>query len=247
MLFDSIENKQKILYNFLDICIFEGWCQKALEQSLIKAEIDVKFSSFIFENGCLDVANFFIQTIDEKMQQEAKSLDFSQMKIRDKIKNLVKIRLQINQQYKPQIQKLIHFYLHPKNIGCAFENSYKVADLMWKMIGDNATDFNFYSKRIILAKIYIRVLLCFAKDESVNHQKTFNLLDRQIEKVMQFSAFKSKVKNKLNKFKEGFQDFYQDHSSTNSSGAQGQSGFNSKAKFDPKSFIKKLPFIRLYK
>lgn len=236
MLIDSPENKQKILNNFLEICLFEGWNQKALELAFIKSEIDVKFLPFIFENGCSDIANLFIRMIDNKMQEATINMDFGQMKIRDKIKNLVKIRLKINQEYKPQLQKLIHFYLHPKNINLAFKNAYKTADLMWKIAGDNATDFNFYTKRLILAKIYIRVLFSFVKDQSDNYQKTLDLLDKEIEKVMQFAAFKFKVKNRCNqtgevlkKAKKIKNDFCQD--STNW----------------PKNFIKKLPFFRLYK
>jgi ubiquinone biosynthesis protein COQ9 len=232
MLVDSVENKQKILDNFLEICLFEGWSQKTLELAFIKAEIDVKFLPFVFENGCVDIANLFVETIDAKMQENALGFDFTQMKIRDKIKTLVKIRLEINQKYKPQLQKLIHFYLHPKNTLLAFKTSYKAADLMWKIAGDNATDFNFYSKRIILAKIYIRVLLCFVKDNSDNNYRTLALLESQIEKVMQFAAFKFKVKNRCNqtgkmleKVKEIKDDFCQ----------------------NPKKFVKKLPFFRLYK
>lgn len=194
MLIDSLENKQKILSNFLEICIFDGWNEKALEKSLEKSGIDTKLSNFIFENGCLDVADFFIREIDEKMKIAAINLDFSQMKIRDKIKNLVKIRLEINQEYKPQLVKLVQFY-SSKNILHALKNAYKTADLMWKTIGDNSVDFSFYSKRIILAKIYIRVLYYFVSDSSENYQKTLSLLDNQIEKVMQFTAFKFRVKN----------------------------------------------------
>ena len=232
MLIDSITNKQKILHHFLESCLFEGWNEKALELAFVKSEIDVKFLPFIFENGCVDIADFFIRNIDEKMQEAAIGVDFGAMKIRNKIKNLVKIRLKINQEYKPQLQKLVQFYLHPKNIGLAFKNSYKTADLMWKLAGDNATDFNFYSKRIILAKIYIRVLICFVRDESQNYQKTLDLLDRQIEKVMQFSAFKFKVKNRFNQ-----------------AGGLLKKAEQIKVDFcqNPKNFVKKLPFFRLYK
>lgn len=236
MLIDSLENKQKILANFLEICVFEGWNNKTLENALAKSGIDIKFSGFIFENGALDVADFFIRQIDKKLEIEAQSLDFNQMKIRDKIKNLVKIRLKINEQYKPQLVKLVQFYTS-KNAIYALKNAYKTADLMWKIIGDNSTDFNFYSKRIILAKIYVRVLWSFVYDVSENHQKTLDLLDKQIEKVMQFAAFKFRVKNNLNKVSS----LYKNVTDVKSSFCQNPKDFH------PKKIIKKLPFFRLYK
>ncbi|MCE3254588.1 MAG: hypothetical protein K0R25_82 [Rickettsiaceae bacterium] len=232
MLIDSIENKQKILHHFLELCVLDGWNDGALRQACEDAGIDVKLLPLIFENGCIDIADFFVREVDEKMKKEAVAIDFSQMKIRDKIKNLVKLRLKINEEYKPQLANLIHFYRQPKNLRFALTNSYKAADLMWNLAGDNATDFNFYTKRLILAKIYIRVLICFARDESRDNQKTMNLLDQEIEKVMKFGAFKHKLKNNFEKFDDCLKkageiknDFFQ----------------------DPKNLIKKLPFFRLYK
>jgi ubiquinone biosynthesis protein COQ9 len=232
MLIDSTHNKQKILQHFLEICIFEGWNENALKQSMIKAEIDIKFLPFIFENGCIDLTKFFIEQVDKKMQKEVEDINFSEIKIRDKIKTLIKARLKINQEFKPQLQKLIQFYFTPQNICLAFKSSYKTADLIWTISGDNSTDFNFYSKRLILAKIYIRVLLCFIKDNSTNNQKTINLLDQQIEKVMNFAAFKFKVRN----------NFWQAKKCFDKTSQIKQDLCNS-----PRDFIKKLPFIRLFK
>lgn len=217
MLIDSVENQQKILHHFLELCCLEGWSSKTLEAAFVKADIDVKFVNLIFANGASDVADLFVRNIDEKMIREVEKIDLSQMKISDKIKALIKIRLNLNLPYQQQIKKLISFYSQPSNAIYGFKNIYHSADLMWKLIGDNATDFNFYSKRIILSKVYIRVLFCFARDDSANHQKTFDLLDSQIKKVVQFTAFKFKLKNSINKIS------------------------------NPKDFIKKLPFFRLYK
>ncbi|MFT6106509.1 MAG: ubiquinone biosynthesis protein COQ9 [Rickettsiales bacterium] len=232
MLIDSLENKQKILNHFLESCLLEDWSEKALEEAFEKSEIDIKFLPFIFENGVAEIADLFIKNIDEKMLEKAKYLDFDAMKIRDKIKNLVKIRLDLNQEFKPQIQKLINFYSQPMNSRLALKNSYKAADLMWKIAGDNATDFNYYSKRIILAKIYIRTLSCFAKDGSENSQKTLDLLDKEIEKVMKIAAFKFKVKSSCQKASKLLKK---------------AAIFKSDLKENPKDFIRKLPFFRLYK
>jgi ubiquinone biosynthesis protein COQ9 len=231
MLIDSLENKQKILDNFLKLCVFDGWSDKTLEKALEKSGIQSQFSSFIFENGALDVADFFIRQIDKEMQKAVRGIDFTQIKIRDKIRTLVKIRLKINQKYKVQLAKMVQFYTS-KNAIYALKNAYKTADLMWRLIGDNSTDFNFYSKRIILAKIYIRVIYCFAHDKSENNQKTLNLLDEQIEKVMKFSAFKFKVKNNFSRLEFLFKK---------ASNVGGNFCSN------PKNLIKKLPFFRLYK
>ena len=232
MLIDSITNKQKLLKYFLKNTLFEGWNQKALENAFKDAEIDIKYLPFIFENGILDITDFFIREIDDEMLKKTKDIDFSQMKIRDRIKNLVKARLEINQKHHAQIKLLVAFYYKPKNIRHALTNAFKTADLMWKIAVDDATDFNYYSKRFILAKIYIRVLNSFAKDNSENYQKTLDLLDSEIEKVMKITSLKFKTKNYCDKFCSSLKNADQ---------------FKNQLFKSPKEFIKNLPFFRLYK
>jgi ubiquinone biosynthesis protein COQ9 len=236
MLIDSIENKQKILENFIKLCAFNEVSEETLLQAFQGAKIDPKFALLIFENGAESIVEFWLERIDAKMLQDAQevtqNIDFSQMKIRDKITNLLQIRVKINQEYQEQLPQLIKFFSCPKNINLAFKNAYKVADLMWQFIGDKSTDFNFYSKRAILAKIYIRSTICLAGDKSSDCKKTFALIDKEIEKVMQFTAFKFKIRSSLQKLADLKPDL--------------TSAAEDLCK-NPKNFIKKLPFFRLYR
>jgi ubiquinone biosynthesis protein COQ9 len=58
MILDSDATRQQVLDEFLKICPLEGWNDEALLQAVVACEIDEKFGSIIFENGCLDVAGF---------------------------------------------------------------------------------------------------------------------------------------------------------------------------------------------
>jgi ubiquinone biosynthesis protein COQ9 len=215
------------------LCVTSGWNDETLKSAVVKAGFDEKFSELIFENGALEMADFFISESDQKMQEQIAALDLSKMKVREKIKESIKIRLMINQPYKTAIKKLLGFYLSLGKAFYAIKNCYKTADLIWYNIGDKSTDFNFYTKRIILSKVYIRTLVYFINDNSENNSKSWIFLDNQIEKVMQFEKLKSKVKNYLGhaeKISEKIVDLKQ-HFSDNSL----------------KDLIKKLPFFRLTK
>ena len=61
MLLDSNETKEKILAEFLPICAFEGWTKDALLKAFSQCKIDEKFVDLIFENGCLDLAEFYVE------------------------------------------------------------------------------------------------------------------------------------------------------------------------------------------
>ena len=228
---DSLENKIIILNNFLKICPFDGWNIISLKQAAQDSKIDENYISLIFDNGINDMTNFFNKYYDDMMEKEIKGLNLQEMKIRDKIKNSVKIRLKLYKNHKSSIKRLIEFYSNPKNTNLAIANCYKTVDTIWYAIGDQSTDFNFYSKRIILLKIYIRTILKFVQDDSDDHLKTYNFLDNQIEEVMTINKIKIKVKNCINS-------------------AQDLSKKLDDMKIEftksPNNLLKKIPFVRLY-
>jgi ubiquinone biosynthesis protein COQ9 len=104
-------------------------------------------------------------------------------------------------------------------------NCFKIADFIWREIRDQSTDFNFYTKRLTLAKIILRSLLVFVKDDSENFTKTKNFIDSQIANVMKFEKRKMQVKKIVTA------------AFLNENG-----GLKS-----PKEIVKNLPFFRLIK
>ena len=60
---------------------------------------------------------------------------------------------------------------------------------MWRWAGDTATDYNYYSKRLILAADCFNAAL-LVDDDSEDFVKT-GFLERRIENVMQFEKVKA--------------------------------------------------------
>ena len=156
MLIDSIENKEKILAEFLQICQFEGWNNLALEKALSNCGISHNSLLLIFENGLLDLADFYLESYNRRSLQILQSLEGQ--KIRDKIRFSLYARFEAEKNNKIAIQRLINFYLDPKNftdlnrgpkpVIKGLSACYKIADFIWKNINDQSTDFNYYTKRI---------------------------------------------------------------------------------------------------
>ena len=69
---------------------------------------------------------------------------------------------------------------------------YKIADEIWFLSGDNSTDFNFYSKRLILMNIYVATFSFFVFDKSKGLKKTEEFLNKQIKLVLSFGKIKRK-------------------------------------------------------
>ncbi len=236
MILDSDKTKEKILAEFLSICAFEGWSNETLLKAISNCKIDEKFSNLIFENGCLDLAEFYIDFQNKKAAEEvAKIENFHSQKIRDKIRFTLYARFNVEKNNQLALQRLLNFYVNPKNLKSfevgfkpslqGIKSCFKISDFVWKEIDDQSTDFNFYTKRLTLAKIILRSFLVFLKDESENLNFTKEFIDGEIEKVMKFEKKKQMVK-KI--FTEAF---------INENGSLKS----------PKEFAKELPFFRLIK
>ena len=66
---------------------------------------------------------------------------------------------------------------------------------MWRLAGDTSVDYNYYTKRTILAGIYAATLAVFADDKSDDFADTRAFLDRRIDGIMRFEKAKAKWLN----------------------------------------------------
>ncbi len=243
-LIDSNENKQKILEEFLKICALDGCSIESLKKSIKNCNIDENLHQCIFENGLLDLIDFYVDSYNQKILEiiNKNHPDFLKLKIRQKIKIAAFTRFKVESENKIAIQRIINFCLDPKNfinseynlkpISLGLKINYKIADFIWLTIKDESTDFNFYTKRLTLSKILLRTMFVFLKDDSSDLKNTSDFLDAQITKVMEFEKFKANVKNFSSQIKEKLYQFHLKE--------------NGELK-SPKEIFKDLPFIRLFK
>ena len=88
----------------------------------------------------------------------------------------------------------------PQNLARTLRIGWNSADLMWRLAGDTATDYNHYTKRALLTGIYTATLAVFLDDRSEDKAETRSFLDRRIENVMQFEKTKARLLRNRNGF-----------------------------------------------
>ena len=67
---------------------------------------------------------------------------------------------------------------------------YRTCNNIWRMSGDKATDFSFYTKRISLAAVYTSTLLFWLNDPSTDEENTEYFLDRRLNDISKISKLK---------------------------------------------------------
>jgi ubiquinone biosynthesis protein COQ9 len=86
----------------------------------------------------------------------------------------------------------------PMNAALGARLMYRTVDAMWRAAGDTSTDFNFYTKRGILAGVYGSTAMRWFTTEDEAVVDAF--LAARIENVMQIEKFKAKAKEALANF-----------------------------------------------
>ena len=74
---------------------------------------------------------------------------------------------------------------------------FKIADEIWFLAGDKSTDYNYYTKRIILMKVYAITFSFFVFDNSKDLERTKKFLDKEISAVLKFGNLKNKLKKSI--------------------------------------------------
>jgi ubiquinone biosynthesis protein COQ9 len=178
-----------------DSAIFDGWSTAAVEAAAEQMGADPDVARLAFPGGAMDMIGAWIDAVDARMAQELPAEKLAQMPIRERIRALVQNRLDAIDGQEEALKRATAIMTMPQNVAAAAKRSWRSADLMWRLAGDTATDYNHYTKRTILAGIYGATLAVFADDTSENKQVTREFLDRRIEGVMKFEKAKAKWLN----------------------------------------------------
>jgi len=113
----------------------------------------------------LKISSLFFEDLDQRFLNEVKSKVDKITKTNEKISFLLNKRLQIEKKNKDLIKKFFIHLIKDNNSNKVLTYIYSVSDIMWKYANDRSVDFNYYTKRLILSSVYLKILiLSFYKD-----------------------------------------------------------------------------------
>ena len=173
--------------------IFDGWNETALAEAARVVGIDPAVARLAFPGGAMEMIASWVESIDAEMAAAFDPMILAQMPIRERIRSLVWFRLEAVGGLEEALRRALAIQAMPQNLARTAKLGWASADVMWRLAGDTATDYNHYSKRAILAGIYAATLTVFVEDESAGKAETRAFLDRRIEGVMRFEKTKARL------------------------------------------------------
>ena len=192
--------REAVLAAVLPHAAFDGFTDSVLQKAGTEAGASNADLARLFENGPISLIEFYSNWADAEMEKRLVATDLKAMKIRERIACAVKTRLAILKPQKEAARRAAALLSLPMHAALGAKLLYRTVDAMWRAAGDTSTDFNFYTKRGILAGVYGSTAMRWFNDTSSDEKPTEEFLAARIENVMQFEKFKAQAKKALSNF-----------------------------------------------
>ncbi len=170
----------------------EGFSEKALRQGAEDEGVPVPKALALFPES-IDLVRHFTDWADRTMLTRLRH-DRVPDRVRDRIGLAVQRRLEALAPYKAAERQALACFAKPWNATEALRCLYATVDTIWIYAGDTSTDYNFYTKRALLAGVYSTTLLRFLTDNSPGHQATWDFLEKRIDHALKLGKFAGRIK-----------------------------------------------------
>jgi ubiquinone biosynthesis protein COQ9 len=174
---------------------FDGWTRAAMAAASRRLELPDGEADRLFPGGPVQILTYVSERADRRTVEDMEKEGVADLKIRDRIKAAVRIRLERHTGDHESARRALALLALPLNAGLGLKLLYKTVDAMWYAAGDTSTDFNFCTKRATLAGVYSSTLLYWLNDRSDGSEATWAFLDRRIDDVMKIEELKSRVRS----------------------------------------------------
>ena len=184
-------NKRLKILKFAKIVVAkDGLTSNTFKNISKKYDLNIDEMNLLFPGGKNDFLQFVLEQLNIDLENYCKKLDLIRLPVHKRIRKILLSKIYIMDKEKKFYKKIFLSLLIPKKNFSLPIKLYKSVDQIWFIAGDTSVDFNFYTKRLILAGIYSRVIFFFFNNN--NQILLENLLDASLKRVSKIPELKTK-------------------------------------------------------
>jgi ubiquinone biosynthesis protein COQ9 len=191
--------RDRLLDAMLEIAPEAGWTDAGLARAAAKAGLTDGQVQLATPNGAADLLDLLGKRAARAAEARLSQSDIQGMKIREKVATAVRAWLAFLDPHKAAVKRAAG---SPTNLLTGPKGLWTAADAIWAGLGDKSTDYNWYTKRMILSGVIGSTLVAWLGTD--DHAQVDAFLDRRIENVMQFEKFKGEVRDAISKMPNPF-------------------------------------------
>ena len=183
--------REKLAVAIGENAVFDGWSQTAVDAAADSNDVDREQARLAVPKDQAGKIDLYIRGVDRALEEWFTPERLERLKIREKIRAIIWKRLEIQAPAREAVRRALSILAMPQNAPAALKIGWRTADLMWRIAGDTSTDYNHYTKRVMLGGVYASTLLVWLDDQSDGWAETASFLDRRIDDVMKIEKLKA--------------------------------------------------------
>jgi ubiquinone biosynthesis protein COQ9 len=202
--FDREAMRTRIVDAALPHVPFDGWNAATLAHAARDIGVDKVMALRVFPGGAIDAIRHWSEVTDRRMVAACEDAGFVQKRTRDKVARAVRARLELVGAHREAVRRALALLAPPIHAGLSARLVWRTVDAIWYLAGDSATDFNYYTKRGLLAGVYGATLLTWLDDRSPGFADTWSFLDRRLDDALRIPRMMADATRWVTPFMPGF-------------------------------------------
>ena len=190
------EIRRKLALSLGENAVFDGWTSAAVESAASRQSVEPAQARLAVPKDQAGKIDLYIQGVDRSLEEWFTPERLDGLKIREKIRAIVWKRLEIMEPAREAVRRGLSILAMPQNVPTGLKMGWRTADVMWRIAGDTSTDYNHYTKRIMLGGVYASTLVIWLDDQTEGWGETGAFLDRRIDDVMRIEKLKAEWKGR---------------------------------------------------
>jgi ubiquinone biosynthesis protein COQ9 len=194
------ETRDAIVLAALPNIAFDGWSMAALRAGADSAGLAPRDLLHAFPGGVAEAIAHWSGWADRQAVQAIQAADLGHLRTHQRVAMGVWARLEAMGRWREAARKATAWLATPRRARLASRLVYRTTDCIWRAAGDASTDFNFYTKRALLAGVVVSTTLYWLRDDSEGGQATSAFLDRRLEDVLAIGGRIGRARGALESF-----------------------------------------------
>lgn len=176
----------------------EGWGQPACTKAAQSLGVSIGFINMAFPGGIEEMVETYLDAINSSMRDKSRKNFRDPMKTQEIIVRAILSHFELLAVHRGVAEKTTAFLMLPTNAILSARCLWRTADVIWHCVGDQSTDYNYYTKRVLLSAVYSSTFLFWLHDESQDKNETESFLRRRIAGVTRLGAARARFTSFLN-------------------------------------------------
>lgn len=181
----EVDDRDMLLESALQFVGDKGWTDAALISGAQHIGLSPAAIGLL-PRGPAELVEYFEKKCNMELTSilQSSKADWQNMRTTQRVKEGLKMRLQMNVPHIETWAQALSIRAQPRNVPSALEQLAQITDDVWHAAGDKSTDYNWYTKRGLLASVYTATELYMLTDYSPGFADTWDVLDRRLQDVM---------------------------------------------------------------